>query len=392
MPKNIVVYSDGTGQDGGVRVEQHISNVYKMYRASRVQARRFRAKYGSNCVGTDSDKDRSNAAAYFVGVFDTVAALGASGMRRFLIQAGLTLFFAGAASLTSALLAIAPSLIARYYFGLSFWWSELVVSAALVVLSVIWFLYRQRAQYTKTIYDFPEMGQKRSHQAEWRSENFDRLLSKYVGTARSANAIDERRKDFDRVAWGQRDSTQLSQFWFAGNHSDIGGSYAESESRLSDISLHWMLEEVLELSHPIKFGPVTVNGRLLPCTAAAGTPLNLYPDATAMQHSEISGTRDEIDALRERLPLIFRSLLANANYEIIKRNILDTARIHPSVKDRFALETVIDCASDGIGPYRPEALRKHPDFKQFYPDPPPVDAPPPGKTEEHPLPAQLPVG
>src|SRR3954470_20010302 len=36
MPKNIVVFSDGTGQDGGVRPEQRISNVYKMYRASRV--------------------------------------------------------------------------------------------------------------------------------------------------------------------------------------------------------------------------------------------------------------------------------------------------------------------------------------------------------------------
>jgi len=35
MPKNIVIYSDGTGQDGGVRPEQTISNVYKMYRASR---------------------------------------------------------------------------------------------------------------------------------------------------------------------------------------------------------------------------------------------------------------------------------------------------------------------------------------------------------------------
>ena len=36
MPKNIVVYSDGTGQDGGVRPEQRMSNVYKMYRASRM--------------------------------------------------------------------------------------------------------------------------------------------------------------------------------------------------------------------------------------------------------------------------------------------------------------------------------------------------------------------
>jgi uncharacterized protein (DUF2235 family) len=36
MAKNIVVYSDGTGQDGGVRPEQRVSNVYKLYRASRV--------------------------------------------------------------------------------------------------------------------------------------------------------------------------------------------------------------------------------------------------------------------------------------------------------------------------------------------------------------------
>jgi uncharacterized protein (DUF2235 family) len=38
MPKNIVVYSDGTGQDGGARPEQRISNIYKMYRVSRDHA------------------------------------------------------------------------------------------------------------------------------------------------------------------------------------------------------------------------------------------------------------------------------------------------------------------------------------------------------------------
>ncbi|QND70220.1 T6SS phospholipase effector Tle1-like catalytic domain-containing protein [Tardiphaga robiniae] len=527
MPKNIIVYSDGTGQDGGVRVEQRISNVFKMYRASRVhpdnaiapaeqvcfydpglgtdsgargltaimrridkllqsvtgrgitknmadcyefiinhyepgdriyligfsrgaytvrclantimlcgvptnaengpllryrkqiydiakeavetvyehgaghargeyederdeQARRFRAKYGSNFVGEHSDKDRSNAAAYFVGVFDTVAALGASGIRRFLIQAGLTVLFTGVASVISAILAIAPSLVAKYYYDLDFWWSGLAISATLVALAVCWFLYRQHAQYKKTIYDFPNKGDKRSHQAEWKSGNFDRLLSRYAGTARSANAIDERRKDFDRVTWGQADSNQLSQRWFAGNHSDIGGSYPETESRLSDITIHWMLEETLRLNHPVKFGPVTVNGAAVAGTGAIGTPLHLYPDATSMQHSEISGMRDTLDAFRERLPRILRGLLANANYEIIKRSIPHAAKVHPTVKERFALGTVIDCASDEVGNYRPEALREHDEFKQFYPDPPPADAPPPGKSDEPTLLTQLP--
>jgi hypothetical protein len=271
-------------------------------------------------------------------------------------------------------------LVASYYFGFGFWWSELAISAVLVAISVLWFLYRQRAQYTKTIYDFPNPGDKRSHQAEWRSENFDRLLSMYVGTARSANAIDERRKDFDRVTWGQKSSTQLSQAWFAGNHSDIGGSYPETESRLSDIALQWMLEEILKLEHPIKFGPITVNGEAMAGTGDTGTPLHLYPDATSTQHSEISGTRDAIDAFRERLPRILRGLLANANYKVIKRSILPAAKIHPTVKERFALEKVIDCAADAVGTYRPEALREHDDFNQFYPDPPPANAPPPGRS------------
>lgn len=38
MPKSIVVFSDGTGQDGGARPEQRISNIYKMYRISRDHA------------------------------------------------------------------------------------------------------------------------------------------------------------------------------------------------------------------------------------------------------------------------------------------------------------------------------------------------------------------
>jgi hypothetical protein len=182
----------------------------------------------------------------------------------------------------------------------------------------------------------------------------------------------------------------LSQAWFAGNHSDIGGSYPETESRLSDISLHWMLEEILKLAHPIKFGPVTVNGEALAGTGAIGTPLHLYPDAKSMQHSEIAGTRDAIDAFRERLPGILRGVLANANYEIIKRSVLPQAKVHPTVKERFTLETIIDCAGDKVGNYRPEALREHNDFKQFYPASPPIDAPLAGKSEEPALPTQLP--
>ena len=35
MARNIVIFSDGTGQRGGVLVDERRSNIYKLYRATR---------------------------------------------------------------------------------------------------------------------------------------------------------------------------------------------------------------------------------------------------------------------------------------------------------------------------------------------------------------------
>ncbi|WP_206680568.1 phospholipase effector Tle1 domain-containing protein [Neoaquamicrobium sediminum] len=35
MPKTILIFSDGTGQIGGMKPDERLSNVYKMYRAMR---------------------------------------------------------------------------------------------------------------------------------------------------------------------------------------------------------------------------------------------------------------------------------------------------------------------------------------------------------------------
>jgi uncharacterized protein (DUF2235 family) len=527
MPKNIVVYSDGTGQDGGVRPEQRVSNVYKMYRASRVhpdnavdptdqvcfydpglgtdsavnaltglvrwgqkflqsvtgrgitknmadcyefiinhyeagdriflvgfsrgaytvrclantlmlcgiptktpsgplmryrksirdiakegvetvyehgagharaqyeserdeQARRFRKKYGSDSTKPDADADQSNVAAYFVGVFDTVAALGASGTRRRVIQIGIGAFFTLGIAIPLAAAAILPALATKLAFGFGFWWSELALTLAFVVTANIWFWWKQQRAYRKEIYDFPNKGDYFWHKAEWQSENFDRLLSRYVDTARSANAIDETRKDFDRVQWGSKiNEGHLSQMWFAGNHSDIGGSYPETESRLSDISLQWMIEETQKLAFPLKLGPVTVNGKQIAATSNEGTPLHLYPAANGVQHCEIAGMRDTLDALAEKWPWWLRGIFATENYETITRAVLPDANVHDTVIERFSLDEVIDCAK--VGKYRPEALRKHNKFKDFYP-PLATGAPvaPLGRTDEPPLPTQLP--
>jgi uncharacterized protein (DUF2235 family) len=66
-----------------------------------------------------------------------------------------------------------------------------------------------------------------------------------VPILRHAVSIDERRAFFrqnlihEPLPQGQN----LKQVWFAGVHSDVGGSYAENESGLSKIALRWMLCE-----------------------------------------------------------------------------------------------------------------------------------------------------
>lgn len=70
----------------------------------------------------------------------------------------------------------------------------------------------------------------------------DMTLSSWVDNAFQALAIDERRKPFRPSVWERsKNATHqvLEQVWFAGVHSNVGGSYPETG--LSDISLLWML-------------------------------------------------------------------------------------------------------------------------------------------------------
>jgi hypothetical protein len=138
--------------------------------------------------------------------------------------------------------------------------------------------------------EYPKPGESHSHQALWKAENFDRLLSRHVAFARSANAIDETRKDFDRVGWGGSDEgapsfpghDRFRQWWFAGNHSDVGGSYPEPESRLSDIALEWTCREAISVPDGLITGPIFVGGRKMEGTGDAGQALNIYPEANGV--------------------------------------------------------------------------------------------------------------
>ena len=70
-----------------------------------------------------------------------------------------------------------------------------------------------------------------------------------MANGRHAVSIDERRCYFRNNLWGTKLPTQesLKQVWFAGVHSDVGGSYAPAKSGLSQIALEWMLCEAASL-------------------------------------------------------------------------------------------------------------------------------------------------
>lgn len=82
-----------------------------------------------------------------------------------------------------------------------------------------------------------------------KDEFYDTKIGPNVDIARHAMAIDEVRSDFEPTLWEPRDKLDLKQVWFAGVHSNIGGSYApdkETGGLLSDIPLEWMMQQAVE--------------------------------------------------------------------------------------------------------------------------------------------------
>ena len=72
------------------------------------------------------------------------------------------------------------------------------------------------------------------------------LLNTDVNVGIQALSIDEKRSKFRPNLWEVVEDVNqyIRQVWFAGVHSDVGGSY--KESGLSDVALKWLIDEALK--------------------------------------------------------------------------------------------------------------------------------------------------
>lgn len=302
------------------QVYQHVSSPKdtKHLGERKALAARFRERHRS----AGADETEANVYPHFIGVFDTVAALG---------NLGSMLVVAVIAAVLLGIVGLAGwALIGGFWV-----W----VFGAAAIASVVGFAAYLKT-HVKVAFGLPGIPWwKTLHMTAFRMRFYDQQLNPKVGWARHALAIDERRKDFDRVPWGdvqdwrrtaKDEPPWFEQVWFAGNHSDVGGSYPETESRLSDIALEWMLSEASKVP-----GGLQVDRSVL----------RTYPSATGMQHDETRGWAFRFG-------------------KKIDRKINPQAPLHPTVIARFEADAVLHY--DETRPYRPEGLRAHEKAAPFY--------------------------
>jgi uncharacterized protein (DUF2235 family) len=108
-----------------------------------------------------------------------------------------------------------------------------------------------------------------------------------VRSSRHAISIHERRCCFQANLWGPPLLDQdIRQVWFSGFHSDVGGSYVESDGALSKVALEWILVEAEKAGLKVdKMRANVVLGRI-PRTRDF-LPRYVEPDAKGSLHESL---------------------------------------------------------------------------------------------------------
>ena len=280
MPKNIVIFSDGTGQDGG---SERNTNVYRLFNMVEQRTDDQVCFYdpGVGSTGLSRLPGLASGAGFgrnvrdcYTYIFDNFRA----GDRLYLIG-----FSRGAATVRSL-----ASFI--HMFGI-------LPPSRRGLIGKAWRIYQIRDPETRAKKAEEFIGHHVTMWTKvhflgcfdtvsalglpynWASRVLDRIpgmkhrfhdfrLSPAVVHAYHALALDDRRKTFHPVLWDPIENEALDptgeargvmplvcqtmrQVWFPGVHTDVGGGYADKE--LSDLSLVWMARAAV--AHGLRIWP-----------------------------------------------------------------------------------------------------------------------------------------
>jgi len=256
MPKNIVVFSDGTGQEGG---EGHDTNIYKLFNMIDDRSPKQVAFYDPG-LGTGWRKLTGNVAGAGISTnilqcYEFIFEHFESGDQIFLMG-----FSRGAATVRSLSSFIhhfgilpksRPELIERAYKIYKIddaderktkagefvdrhhnMWTRIKFLGCYDTVAALGSPFEAVSTLLNSI---PGLGHK--------FHNF--TLSESVENGDQALAIDDERRTFHPILWDAqaKDYQKIRQVWFAGMHTDVGGGY--EEQNLSDIPLAWMTQRAV---------------------------------------------------------------------------------------------------------------------------------------------------
>ncbi|WP_299009875.1 DUF2235 domain-containing protein [uncultured Shewanella sp.] len=257
MSKNIVIFSDGTGQEGGIKFN---TNVYKTFNLIEERSGKQIAHY-SKGIGTDWRQITGSLLG--VGMTDNMIECYQFLFDHFHVGDKIYLFgfSRGAATVRS---------LSRFIelFGILPKSRPELIKQALKIYKIK-NPHKRQQQASLFIANNKNVECKITFMGVWDTvaamglpnRFFDSMLSKIppfkhkfhdftisqnIEHAYHALSIDDTRAIFHPILWKKKAHPQqtVKQVWFSGVHTDVGGGY-ESEG-LSNIPLVWMLNKALE--------------------------------------------------------------------------------------------------------------------------------------------------
>ena len=272
MPKNIVIFSDGTGQEGGKGAN---TNIYKLFNMIEDRTQQQVSFYDAG-LGTGWRKVSGNVGG--AGISKNILECYTFIFENF--EAGDQIYLFGFSRGAATVRSLSSFI---HYFGVIPKSRPELIGQAYKIYETSdaeerkkkadAFVARHHTMWTRIkflgCYDtVAALGLPIKafsvfmNKIPWMRHSFHNFkLNESVENAYQALAIDDERKTFHPILWDtdKKDYQKIKQVWFCGMHTDVGGGY--DEQALSDIPLDWMKK--MAVNHGLLIYPkhaISING------------------------------------------------------------------------------------------------------------------------------------